>query len=97
MVYSNIIKRNSRQQLGRFNRQLVIRLNKTRNPDKVYHFVLCRQRSRAGSRLDKLGFFHIFKNNRKAYNVLGLNRRKIRLALSHGAIFHVSVYKILMK
>jgi ribosomal protein S16 len=94
---SKILKKNRRQKLGRYNRELVIRLaiKKIQMTKPIYHLVLARTRSRAGSRYDKLGFYEIFKDERRSLNVLGLNQRKIKQALELGAIFHTSVYKLL--
>ena len=82
--------------LGIFNRELVIRLAKNdKKETNMYHLVLTRRRSHAGSRYDKVGYFEIKKNKRKKMCILGLNRKKIKDALSLGATFHVSVYKII--
>lgn len=69
---SRIVKKNNRQNLGKFNRELVIRLVK---PDKktssMYHLVLTRRRSHSGSRYDKVGFVEIQKTVRKKIIILG--------------------------
>jgi ribosomal protein S16 len=95
---SKIVKKNRRQQLGRFNRELVIRLAiKQRLKDRrMYHLVLARRRSSAGCRYDKLGFYEAFKRNNKPYHLLGLDRKKIKNAIAMGASIHVSVYKLLI-
>jgi ribosomal protein S16 len=94
---SKILKRNRKQKLGRYNRELIIRLAiKKRIMEKpVYHLVLARRRSRAGCRYDNLGFYEVFKDDRRSMNIFGLNRKKIKDALDQGASFHVSVYKLL--
>jgi len=99
MSFSKIFKRNRHQRLGRYNRQLVIRLSQRKNPltPTVYHLVLTRRRCRVGARYDKLGFIEIFKTPRKSYNIFGVDRNKIKQALFLGASFHVSVYKLLLK
>jgi len=96
---TKILKKNRRQSLGRFNKELVIRLSiKKRIMDKpVYHLVLARRRSRAGCRYDNLGFLEVFKDKRRSLNVFGINRKKIKDALILGASFHISVYKLLFK
>jgi ribosomal protein S16 len=95
---SRILRRNKKQRLGRFNRELVIRLaiKKLKMAKPVYHLLLARRRSRAGCRYDKLGFFEIFTDNRRTFNVFGINRQKIKDAMTEGAYFHVSVYKLLI-
>lgn len=87
---------NKIKNLGKFNRELVIRLAKTdKKETNMYHLILTRRRSHAGSRYDKLGFFEIKKTKRRKMCILGLDRKKIKDALSLGATFHVSVYKII--
>ena len=91
-----IAKKNNRHDLGIYNRELVIRFAKgDKKISSMYHLVLTRRRSQAGSRYDKLGYFEIEKNSRKRVGVLGLNRKKLRDAIEMGATFHISVYKIL--
>lgn len=98
MKYRKIWKRNIKQKLGRFNKQLVIRVvNGGRLLKKNhYHIVLARRRSRQGCRYDKLGFFELGQRKHRPWNFLGLNLKKIRYALMCGAIFNPSVYKILL-
>lgn len=49
-AYTKIFKRNKKQCLGRFNKELVIRLtrNKKQTTRTVYHLVLTRRRARSG-------------------------------------------------
>nr|ADZ99054.1 ribosomal protein S16 [Physarum polycephalum] len=94
---SKIIKKNHRQKLGRYNKELIIRLAiKRRLKYKpVYHLVLARRRSGASCRYDNLGFYEVFKTN-KPFHILGLNRKKIKNAIALGASIHISVYKLLL-
>jgi ribosomal protein S16 len=94
-----IVKKNNRFNLGQYNRELVIRLAKKKNENNstMYHLVLTRRRSHAGSRYDKLGYFEIKKHKRKKIALLGIDRKKFKDALSLGATFHINVYKILYK
>jgi ribosomal protein S16 len=93
---TKIIKKNRRHNLGRHNRELVIRLAVKRrlNYKPIYHLVLARRRSGANCRYDNLGFYEVFKSNR-AFHILGINRKKIKDAIALGASVHVSVYKLL--
>jgi ribosomal protein S16 len=94
---TKILKKNRRHNLGRINRELVIRLavKKQHIKKPIYHLVLARRRSRAGCRYDNLGFYEIFKDKGRSLHVLGLNRKKIKDAISLGASIHISVYKLL--
>jgi ribosomal protein S16 len=93
---SKIVKKNRRHNLGRYNRELVIRLIKKELYDKsMYHLVLARRRSRAGSRYDKLGYYQLSKTKCKELALFGINRKKIKDAIALGASVHVSVYKLL--
>jgi ribosomal protein S16 len=95
---SKILKKDRRHNLGRYNRELVIRLAVKRRLDHkpVYHLVLARRRSAAGCRYDNLGFYEVFKAN-KSFHVFGINRKKIRNAIALGASIHISVYKLLIR
>jgi ribosomal protein S16 len=95
---SKILKRNRKQSLGRYNKELVIRLARKKRimANPVYHLVLARRRSRAGCRYDSLGYYEMFKNSRSTLNVFGINRKKIKDAMALGASFHLSVYKLLL-
>jgi ribosomal protein S16 len=94
---SKILKKNRRHNLGRINKELVIRLAVKKNHVKkpIYHLVLARRRSRAGCRYDNLGFYEIFKDSKRSFHILALNRKKITNAISLGASIHISVYKLL--
>jgi ribosomal protein S16 len=94
---TKILKKNRRHNLGRCNRELVIRLAIKRNlkHKPMYHLVLARRRSAAGCRYDKLGFYEVFKSN-KSFHLLGIDRKKIKNAIALGASVHVSVYKLLI-
>jgi ribosomal protein S16 len=99
-VYSKIIKRNRRQRLGRFNRQLVIRLSleKKLKTSTQYNLVLTRRRSKADSRYDLIGTFTILRGYKlPETSCLFLNRSKLTDAMQHGAIIHSSVYKLLIR
>jgi len=65
MKYRHIWKKNRKQKLGRFNKQLVIRLvNKGKLlKNNHYHIVLARRRAQKGCRYDKLGFFELGKKH----------------------------------
>jgi len=98
MKYRHIWKKNNKQNLGRYNRQLIIRLL---NRGKIlknnhYHIILARRRVRKGSRYDKLGFFEMGERNQRPWNFMGFNLKKLKYALKCGAIFNPSVYKILI-
>jgi hypothetical protein len=98
-VYSKIALRNYRQNLGRYNKQLVIRLalNRSDFSSRRYNLVLTRRRARPGSRYDLLGSF-VFKSNKKdTYNCLYINILKFKQALFHGARIHASVYKLIIR
>ena len=77
-VASFIYKKNNRQVLGRYNRELVIRILVKRHLKHAtcYHLVLTRRRSSANGRFDKLGYLQLVKEQ-KPLLVLGLNRKKI--------------------
>jgi ribosomal protein S16 len=94
---TKILEKNHRHNLGRYNRELVIRLAiKRRLKYKpMYHLVLARRRSTASCRYDKLGFYEVFKD-KKPLHLLGINRKKIRNAIALGASIHTSVYKLLI-
>lgn len=96
-VASFIYKKNNRQVLGRYNRELVIRILVKRHLKHAtcYHLVLTRRRSSANGRFDKLGYLQLVKEQ-KPLLVLGLNRKKIKAAIANGASLHVSVYKLLI-
>lgn len=96
-VYSKIIKRNRRQKLGRYNRQLVIRLSlyKQNIGSTRYCLVLTRRKSSPGSRYDLLGTFTYKRLYNKEVSCLFINRFKIKQALLHGAVFHSSAYRLL--
>jgi len=99
-VYSKIIKRNRRQRLGRYNKQLVIRLSLTRKLTTTtrYNLVLARRRSRADSRYDLIGTFAYIRSHKfKTASGLYINISKLKQALLHGAIIHTNVYKLLLK
>jgi len=80
--------------MGRYNKELVIRLFKHKVTKQVL-FILARRRSRPNSRYDVVGFFDVIKSKKKVYNVIGLNLSKIRTALSLGVQIHIGVYKLL--
>jgi len=94
---SKIIEKNRRHNLGRYNRELVIRLaiKKRLKYKPVYHLVLARRRSGASCRYDNLGYYEVFKGN-KPFHILGLDRKKIKNAIALGASIHISVYKLLL-
>lgn len=96
-IATKIIKRNRRHNLGRYNRELVIRLaiKKRLMKKPMYHLVLTRRRSHAGARYDKLGFYEVCKRAYPAYVILGLDRKKIKKALVLGASMHITVFKLL--
>src|ERR1700749_3688413 len=96
-VVSKIKKKNHRQALGRYNRQLVIRLIAHRSKDSTiqYSLVLTRRRSKPGSRLDLLGKIVINRHQKTQFSCFHVNRQKIKNALSMGAHFHSSAYKLL--
>jgi len=93
---SKIVKRNRKQKLGRYNRELVIRLavKQRLTTKRVYQLVLARRRSSASCRYDKLGFYEVFKETTPLH-ILGLDRKKIKNAIALGASMHISVYKLL--
>jgi len=95
--HSKIIKKNRRHKLGRYSRELVIRLalKKQLMQKPMYHLVLARRRSRGGARYDKLGYYEVHKRTYPAMSILGLDRKKIRDAIALGASIHASVYKLL--
>jgi hypothetical protein len=91
-----IQKKNNKKRLGKFNRELVIRLVIRRQIKPVSaHLVLCKRRSSASSRYSKLGYFNMDSSN-KSLNVFGINRKKFKDAIALGASIHVSVYKMLL-
>jgi hypothetical protein len=99
-VFSKIIKRNRRQHLGRFNRQLVIRLSLQKKLETTtqYNLVLTRRRSKADSRYDLIGTFTLVRGyNIPQTSCLFLNRSKLVDSMLHGAVLHSSVYKLFIK
>jgi len=98
-VYSKIALRDYRQNLGRYNKQLVIRLALNRNDFSSinYSLVLTRRRTRPGSRYDLLGSFVLKRNKKDTHNCLYINRLKFKQALLHGARIHASVYKLIIR
>lgn len=98
-VYSKIAKRDYRQHLGRYNKQLVIRLVRNRSIHSTvrYSLILTRRRTRPGSRYDLIGSFVLFTNRNKQFSCLFINRQKFGAALLHGARLHSSAYKLLIR
>ena len=66
MVKNNKISIKKIKNLSIFNRELVIRLAKNdKKETNMYHLVLTKRRSHAGSRYEKVGYFN--KKNIKPY------------------------------
>jgi ribosomal protein S16 len=91
-------RKRSQSKLSYKTKELVIRviMKKQRTTKPIYHLVVTRRRSHANARLDKIGFYEVFKDSKRIYHVLGLNREKFRSALAQGASIHISAYKLLL-
>lgn len=90
------IHRKKSKKLGRFNRQLIVKIVQAKriSKQKRYHIVLAKRRGKPRRRLDKCGSFDAFIYKRRPYNSLLIDRKKFASFLNRGAKLHVSVLKL---